>query len=99
MPANVAALSLERPRSLKAALAMIAGDPSLTPIAGCTDVYVGLHFGTMPQRRFIDLWDLKELRGIVVKNDVLRIGALNTYTEIINSKLVQKRVPMLVAAS
>ena len=31
--------------------------------------------------------------------DVLRIGALTTYTEIIESKLVQKRVPMLVAAA
>jgi CO/xanthine dehydrogenase FAD-binding subunit len=84
---------------LKAALAMLASDPSLTPIAGCTDVYVGLHFGTMPERRFIDLWDLKELRGISVDGDALRIGALTTYTEIIQSKIVQKRVPMLVAAS
>ena len=99
MPVNADALSLERPGSLKAALSMLAGDPSLTPIAGCTDVYVGLHFGTMPQRRFIDLWDLKELRGISIKSDVLTIGALTTYTEIIGSKIVQKRVPMLVAAS
>ena len=53
----------------------------------------------MPQRRFIDLWNLEELRGISVERDVLRIGALTTYTEIIESKLVQKRVPMLVAAS
>ena len=30
---------------------------------------------------------------------MLRIGALTTYTEIIESKIVQKRVPMLVAAS
>ena len=96
---NAGALSLERPQSLKAALSLMAGDPSLTPIAGCTDVYVGLHFGTMSQKRFIDLWDLKELRGITVKADVLRIGALTTYTEIINSKIVQKRVPMLVAAA
>jgi len=99
VPANVSTLSLERPRSLKAALEMLAGDPSLTPIAGCTDVYVGLQFGTMPQKRFIDLWDLKELRGISVTGDVLRIGALNTYTEIINSKIVRKQLPMLVAAS
>ena len=40
-----------------------------------------------------------ELRGIGVDRDVLRIGALTTYTEIIESKLVQKRVPMLVAAA
>ena len=78
---------------------MLAGDPALTPIAGCTDVYVGLHFGTMQQRRFIDLWDLKELRGIKDDGGVLRIGALTTYAEIIASKLAQKRVPMLVAAS
>jgi CO/xanthine dehydrogenase FAD-binding subunit len=92
-------LALERPRSLKAALALLAAEPALTPIAGCTDVYVGLHFGTMPQRRFIDLWSLKELRGISVDRDVLRIGALSTYTEIIGSRLVQKRVPMLIAAA
>lgn len=99
MPVNASALALERPRSLKQALAMLAGDPSLTPIAGCTDVYVSLHFGTMPLRRFINLWDLDELRGIRVDRDVLKIGALTTYTEIIESKIVQKRAPMLVAAS
>lgn len=78
---------------------MLADDPELTPIAGCTDVYVGLHFGTLPRRRFLDLWNLKELGGITVDRDVLRIGALTTYSEIIGSKQVQKRAPMLVAAS
>lgn len=99
MPANVNTMSLVRPRSLKAALSLVASDPTLVPIAGCTDVYVGLHFGTMAQKRFIDLWRLKELHGISVEREVLRIGALSTYTEIIESKVVQKRVPMLVAAS
>ncbi len=99
MPASVNTFSLVRPRSLKAALALLASDPTLLPIAGCTDVYVGLHFGTTPQKRFIDLWSLKELSGISVTDDVLRIGARSTYTEIIGSKLVQKRVPMLVAAA
>ena len=99
MPVAADALALERPRSLKQALSMLASDPRLTPIAGCTDVYVGLHFGTLAARRFIDLWELKELRGIGLHGDVLRIGALTTYTEIIQSKLVQKRVPMLAAAS
>jgi xanthine dehydrogenase small subunit len=92
-------MSLVRPRSLKAALSLLSSDPTLMPIAGCTDVYVGLHFGTMAQKRFIDLWRLKELHGISVEKDVLRIGAISTYTEIIASKLVQKRVPMLVAAA
>jgi xanthine dehydrogenase small subunit len=92
-------MSLVRPRSLNAALSLMASDPTLMPIAGCTDVYVGLHFGTMAEKRFIDLWRLKELHGISVEKDVVRIGALSTYTEIIESTIVQKRVPMLVAAS
>lgn len=78
---------------------MLAGDPTLVPIAGCTDVYVSFQFGTMKQRRFIDLWQLDELRGITVKGDTLRIGALTTYTELIESKVVNRRLPMLVAAS
>ena len=78
---------------------MLTDEPTLTPIAGCTDVYVGLHFGTVKQRRFIDLWNLDELRGIGLDGGRLRIGALTTYSEIIASKLVTRRLPMLVAAA
>ena len=99
MPTAVDSLTLHRPRSLKAALAMLRDEPSLTPIAGCTDVMVGLHFGTVSQRQFLDLWGLDELRGVRVVKDMLRIGALATYTELIASPLVRKRVPMLVAAA
>jgi CO/xanthine dehydrogenase FAD-binding subunit len=99
VPVRVDALTLERPRSLKAALSLLAGDPALTPIAGCTDVYVSMQFGTMKERRFIDLWNLDELRGITARGDTLRIGALTTYSELIASKIVSKRLPMLVAAA
>ena len=104
MPVDARTLTLQRPRSLKAALAMLATAPALTPIAGCTDVMVGLHFGTSDQRQFIDLWPLDELRGITLDKPEglsprLRIGALTTYTEIIASPIIRKRVPMLVAAA
>lgn len=99
MPARVDALTLERPRSLESALAMLAADPRLTPIAGCTDVYVGLHFGTAREQRFIDLWNLEELRGVSLQRGVLRVGALTTYTELIESRLVNRLLPMLVAAA
>jgi xanthine dehydrogenase small subunit len=98
MPADARTLALQRPRSLKAALAMLSKEPTLTPIAGCTDVLVGLHFGTIDRRLFIDLWPLDELRGIAGRK-VLRIGALSTYADIIASPLVRQRVPMLVAAA
>ena len=104
MPVDARTLTLQRPRSLKAALAMLAKDPALMPIAGCTDVFVGLHFGTSKQSQFIDLWPLDELRGITMDKPEglsprLRIGALTTYTAIIASPLIRKRVPMLVAAA
>jgi xanthine dehydrogenase small subunit len=99
VPARVDALTLARPRSLQAALTMLAGDARLTPIAGCTDVFVGLHFGTVKNHRFIDLWPLDELRGISAKADVVRVGALTTYTELIASTAINKRLPMLVAAA
>jgi len=98
VPVDARTLTLQRPRNLKAALALLANEPALTPIAGCTDVLVGLHFGTLDQRRFIDLWGLDELRGITARGS-LRIGALATYADIIASPLVRKRVPMLVAAA
>ena len=78
---------------------MLADEPNLTPLAGCTDVYVGLHFGTVTEQRFIDLWSLDELRGIALDRGRLRIGALTTYSEIIASTIVNRRLPMLVAAS
>lgn len=104
MPVDARALTLQRPRTLKAALAMLAREPALTPIAGGTDVMVGLHLGTSAQRQFIDLWPLDELRGITAggagrAGQGLRIGAVTTYAEIIASPVIRKRVPMLVAAA
>ena len=99
MRTALSSLSLLRPRRLRDALAMLRDEGPLTPIAGCTDVYVGLEFGTLKDQRFIDLWPLDELRGVTVKGDTLRIGALATYTDVIASAAVRARLPMLVGAS
>jgi xanthine dehydrogenase small subunit len=93
------ALDLRQPRTLGEALAMLRDDGPLVPLAGCTDVYVALEFGTLPARRFMDLSRLRELRGIEALDGGLRIGAGATYTEIIRSPLVAGRLPMLQAAS
>ena len=45
----------------------------------------------------IDEMKMDELRGITVKGDLVRVGALTTYTELIESKVINKRLPMLVA--
>jgi CO/xanthine dehydrogenase FAD-binding subunit len=88
-----------RPRSLRDAFRMLREEGPLTPMAGCTDLYVGLNFGTLGDRRFLDIWGLDALRGVAVLGGVLRIGALTTYAEIIRSADVRRRLPMLAAAS
>lgn len=99
MRTAISTLTCLRPRTLHDALAMLRDEGPLMPIAGCTDVYVNLQFGTERQRRFIDLWPLPELRGITGDRATLRIGALTTFSAITRSPLVRKRAPMLVAAS
>lgn len=78
---------------------MMRDEGPLVPLAGCTDVYVNLNFGTLPARRYIDLWPLEELREIRLTGGTLSIGALATYTQIIRSALVRRRLPILSAAA
>jgi CO/xanthine dehydrogenase FAD-binding subunit len=92
-------LSLVQPGSLAEALRLLRHEGPLVPLAGCTDLYVGLHFGTVPAGRFLDLLGLDELRGIRSRGETLVIGALATYTEIIGSPLVRRRLPILAEAS
>jgi xanthine dehydrogenase small subunit len=94
----VTPLALLEPRTLADALAMLRDQGPLVPLAGCTDLYVTLNFGTQPATRFLNLWGLDELRGIKAMDGGLRIGALATHTEVQRSPLVQARLPMLAAA-
>jgi xanthine dehydrogenase small subunit len=99
MRGTVATLTLLRPRTLREALDVLRDDPELVPLAGATDLYVSLNFGTLEGTRFLDLWPLRPLRRITEKGDVLSIGALATYSAMIRSRAVRSRVPMLAAAS
>ncbi|MGH7580616.1 MAG: FAD binding domain-containing protein [Gemmatimonadales bacterium] len=95
----VSGLELRQPRSLREALRMLRDDGPLTPLAGATDLYVALNFGTLDTARFLDLWGLDPLRRIEMRDGILSIGALATYTALIRSRLVRTRLPMLVQAA
>jgi len=99
MATALSRLALLQPRSLIEALRLLRDEGPLVPLAGCTDLYVGLHFGTIPEKRFLDLSGLSALRGIRLRSDTLVIGALATYTELIRSPLVRRRLPILVEAA
>ncbi|HEX5725162.1 MAG TPA: FAD binding domain-containing protein [Longimicrobiaceae bacterium] len=100
MRTALSGLDLLRPRTLDEALRLLRDEGPLVPLAGCTDVYVGLNFGTLPATRFVDLWGLRELRGISLRDGgTLSFGALATHTDIVRSPEVNARLPMLVAAA
>lgn len=99
MRSAITPLALLRPRSMDEALRLLRDDPPLVPIAGCTDIYVALNFGTVRDTRFLDLWGLEALRQIEMREDVLSIGALATYTQILASPLVRQRLPILASAA
>ena len=98
MKTPLSELDLRKASSLDEALGILR-DERRTPVAGATDVYVALNFGTLAPRSFLDIWALDELRTISMHGDALVIGALTSYTALIQSHLVAEHVPMLADAS
>lgn len=98
MKTPLSALELRRASSLDDALAILRDEPRV-PIAGATDVYVQLNFGTHPGRRFLDIWGIAELRRIELRGDMLVLGALATYTAMLASPHVRDRLPMMLEAA
>ena len=92
-------LELLRPRTLREALRMLRDEGPALPLAGATDVYAALNAGALPAARFLDLWPLDALRRIGVRADRLSIGALATFADLLRSRHVRRRLPMLAAAA
>ena len=87
------------PATLAEAYELAAGD-GYRPLAGGTDLLVQItgELGDAP-KRVLDLWRLDELRGIGVRDGMLELGALTTYTEIRRSALCLEHAPALVEAA
>jgi CO/xanthine dehydrogenase FAD-binding subunit len=88
------------PKTVSEAHAILADRrESAVVIAGGTDLMVLMNARMLDAREFVNIWALSELRGIEEDGDYLRIGALNTYTQLIKSSLIREYVPSLVEAS
>jgi CO/xanthine dehydrogenase FAD-binding subunit len=98
MKTAISTLHLKRAHTLGEAL-LLMRDEERVPIAGATDLYVSLNFGTLAPRRFVDIWGLRELREIAIRGDRLVLGGLVTYTQMIESPVVSGWLPMLVEAA
>src|SRR2546423_12618439 len=100
MRAYVPSYQLISPPTLSEALEALAqNEGAWKPFAGGTDLMVLLEAGKLPHKNYVNIWNLKELRGIEVSDDHVTLGALTTYTEVQNHAVLQKEFPMLCQAA
>jgi len=91
---------LTTPSSLADALALLKREPGVwKPFAGGTDLMVLLEAGKLPHRNYVNIWGLKELRGIEVTDSHITLGALTTYTDVQSHPVLQSEFPMLCQAA
>ncbi len=89
-----------RATSIDDAVRQLAANPQARLIAGGTDVLIQLHHMNGKYRHLVDIHGLNELNGIELLPDgTLRIGSGTTFSQIIDSPLVQRLIPILAEAA
>jgi CO/xanthine dehydrogenase FAD-binding subunit len=100
MRSNVTDFELIAPNSLDVVLQILAASPDrYTPIAGGTELMVGLGAGRLQAKKLISLWNLEELRFIEVTPDAIIIGAGTTFTDIRKHPVIADEFSILSQAA
>ena len=100
MRAFLPAYEMETPRDLAAALERMAAEPDVwRAFAGGTDLMVLLEAGKLPHKKFLNIWNLAEMRGIVVSTEHVTLGALTTYAEVQQNEILAREFPLLCRAA
>jgi CO/xanthine dehydrogenase FAD-binding subunit len=93
-------VKLYQPKSTGEALAVLAGESGVVPMAGGTDLLV--HWPSRPaehDKSYLDLSGLAELHGVRWADHELQLGALATYWDVIADRQAKAELPLLVAAA
>jgi len=91
---------METPRDLTETLDRMAKEPGVwKPFAGGTDLMVLLEAGKLPRKKFLNIQNLAELRGIETSADHVTLGALTTYTEVRRHEILAREFPLLCRAA
>lgn len=100
MRSYVPQYDLMTPSALDEALGLLAREPGAwQPFAGGTDLMVLLEAGKLAHRNYLNIWNLKELRGIEVTAEHVTLGSLTTYTEVQANATLREEFPMLCQAA
>ena len=86
-------------QSVEDAVKLLAADPEARLIAGGTDVLIRLHEGNKDFRSLVDINGLAALKEITeVADGTVSIGSMATFSEIMDSDIVNRRVPVIAEA-
>jgi CO/xanthine dehydrogenase FAD-binding subunit len=90
-----------RPQHLEEAFDILDSyGPDASPLAGGTDLVVGVHTGRIAPRMLVDLKQIADLaHGIGSTNGRVSIAAPTTLTDIIADQLIRQHFPALVQAA
>ena len=100
MRSYVPAFDLRAPKDLGAVLRLLADEPGVwRPFAGGTDLMVLFEAGKLPPGKYVSLWGLHELQGIDTATDVVTIGALTTYADVLQHPVLRSEFPLLCDAA
>lgn len=87
------------PSSLEQAAEYLQRSGEVTILAGGTDLMPQSQGGRLKIKRILmNIHHIPELKGIAIDGGTIRIGALATITEIMQSDLVKKHLPILIEA-
>ena len=100
MRSYIPGYEMEAPWNLADTLARMAREPGAwKPFAGGTDLMVLLEAGKLQHRKFLSIWKLPELRGILVTPTHITMGALTTYSEVRSHQVLAREFPLLCRAA
>lgn len=85
-----------KPATLAAAIKLLSKYKKPAILAGGTDLVAEIKEGMISPDALIDIKGLAELKKIEFKNGKLTIGSLVTFSQIIESKVIQSKFPVFV---
>ena len=84
-----------KPSSVREAVRLLSKHKKPAVLAGGTDLINDLKEEIDEPDAVIDIKGIKELGGITYKNGVLTIGAAVTFSELLDSRVIQSRFPVI----
>jgi CO/xanthine dehydrogenase FAD-binding subunit len=85
-----------KPTTVSVTLKLMAKYNHALILAGGTDLINNLKSEAVQTDAIIDIKGIKSLQEITFKNNVLSIGALATFTDLIDSKIIQSKYPVII---